>query len=73
MARHRSAVYQIRLTPEEKRLWEEGAWRSHRTLAALIRDGVEAELAIEQKQEPSLAPSPAKGLEETLRRLGIAS
>jgi hypothetical protein len=73
MARHRSAVYQIRLAPEEKRRWEEGAWRSRRTLAALIRDGVEAELAIKQKQEPAAASSPAGGLvglEETLAKLG---
>jgi hypothetical protein len=74
MARHRSAVYQIRLAPEEKHRWEEGAWRSRRTLAALIRDGVEAQLAtLEQKPEPSTASSPADGLaglEATLAKLG---
>jgi hypothetical protein len=77
MARYRSQVYQIRLTPEEKRRWEEGAWRSRRSLAALIRDGVEAELTT-RKQTPELSKTSAgaSGIEETLQKLrefGVAS
>jgi hypothetical protein len=66
MARARSKVYQLRLTPTEFESWHESAWRRRTTLADLIRSAVEREL--ERIPDDEL-PDPRAGLEAALAKL----